>query len=68
VQLTLLTPDVVQLTLCDAIGRSHTRQGPQKLTAGSHRLPLAVAGLAPGVYLVQLTTSTGTAVQRLVVE
>ena len=51
--------------LVDALGRV-VRQ--QVLPAGSAAHPLPLAGVAPGIYSLQLTTELGPVVRRLVVE
>lgn len=57
----------VTLTLHDALGRQVRTVPLGVQAAGSHRAGLNVAGLAPGVYLCEVTTPTERQVRTLVV-
>ncbi len=66
--LALPVPAPVAVTLFDVLGRSVRTLPARALPAGSHTLPLDVRGLAPGVYVVQLTVGGRRLTRRLVVE
>jgi hypothetical protein len=67
VQLPALAVGPITLTLLDALGRPVRTETPQLATYATQH-PLDLTGLAPGLYLVRLSTNGTTVTQRLVVE
>ena len=63
----LLQGGAVQVQVIDMAGRVVTQIGEERLSAGTHELPLSTQGLPGGVYQVRLVSSSGTATQKLVV-
>ena len=57
----------VSVVVYDLLGRSVQTPDVGTLAAGAHRVPLSVAGLAPGVYVVRavVTTAAGAEVQSV---
>jgi hypothetical protein len=68
VRFSLASPDRPSIDVLDALGRLVLRVPPMALLAGSHAVPLALAGMQPGWYYVRLTAGGTTQVRRLVVE
>ncbi|WP_400191374.1 alpha-amylase family glycosyl hydrolase [Hymenobacter sp. B81] len=69
VHFVLPTASAVQVSLLDVRGRQlRSASLPGRQPAGAVQVPLQLAGLAPGVYLVQVQTSSGLAVTRLLVQ
>lgn len=69
VRITLPVSGAVALDVFDALGRRVASRPVEQLTAGAQVLPLALPGVAPGLYVVRLTQAGGvTRSARLVVE
>ncbi len=66
VRFTLPTPDAVRLDVFDLHGRRMATLTHRAFGAGEHVTPWSPAGLAAGVYLLRLTTSTQTRTHPLV--
>ena len=58
----------VQLRVLDALGREVARLHDGPAATGWHRLPLRAAGLAPGLYFVQLRSNRFAQTSRFVVQ
>src|SRR6185503_8329669 len=58
----------VRLEVLDVLGRRVAETRPQRLPAGTHalRLPMA-AGIAPGIYLLRMTTGNEVLIRRFAV-
>ena len=67
VTLALPTTGAVRVAVYDALGREAVVAFDGVLTAGSHRVPLAVLLLAPGAYVVRVQAGAGSAAVRLAV-
>ena len=67
VMLTLGAPQAVTVEIVDALGRRVALVHEGSLAAGSHDLPLATAGLAPGTYSVRAVGAGLSGVRPLVV-
>jgi hypothetical protein len=67
-QLVLPKAAEVRVTLCDLMGRSLRVHTPGRMGAGTQRLPLALEGLARGVYLCRVEAGAQTTVLRVVLE
>ncbi|MEM6327531.1 MAG: lectin-like protein [Bacteroidota bacterium] len=66
VALSLPEAGAVTVAVYDAMGRQ-VASVQQAAAAGSHRLGVPVAGLAPGIYVVRVESPSGTATRRLTV-
>ena len=58
----------VRVEVMDALGRTVQRSDLGLRPTGEQRVSLDASGLAPGTYVVQLSTDNGTRATRLVVE
>ncbi len=68
VYLSLRAAQRVSADVMDALGRVVATVPAQSLTEGAHTLPLSLAGVARGLYVVRVTTGDTTRSRRLVVE
>ena len=64
----LARPETVRVELLDALGRAVPVAAPSVQGSGQREVLLDLAGQAPGLYVVRLTTSDGSTTRRLVVE
>ncbi len=64
----LPAPAHVALAVTDALGRTVAAVPARLLPAGRQAFPLALGGVAPGLYLVRVTIDGQTRTRRLVVE
>jgi hypothetical protein len=65
--LDLATAADVDVTVTDARGRTVAQQVPARLSAGTHRLTVETAGLAPGTYVARVRIGRHQEVRRFVV-
>ena len=67
IRVTLVQPAAVRLEVLDALGRRVAVLANAAFGAGDHALPWDATGLAPGVYLAQLSVGDATTARRVVV-
>lgn len=65
IKFTLTEATNVDVQILDAVGKTVYTVANKNLTAGSYELPVNVATLASGVYMVKITTDKGSVSQRL---
>ena len=65
---TLTRPEVVQVTVFDALGRAVATVADGQQLAGAHSLVLQAGALAAGVYVVRAQVGERASFRRLVVE
>ncbi|MBP9186616.1 MAG: T9SS type A sorting domain-containing protein, partial [Bacteroidia bacterium] len=66
-QFELKNAQLVDINICDIAGRKITTLQQGEMQAGMHSLTINRNGLQAGIYLIQVTTKSGTFVHKLVV-
>ena len=66
-QFELKNAQSVNINICDIAGRKITTLQQGEMQAGMHSLTINRNGLQAGIYLIQVTTKSGTFVHKLVV-
>ena len=64
VHIALPRPTRVRISVFDMLGREQRVVAEREFPAGSSTVPVSVAGLAPGVYLMRLQCNTGSVTSR----